>query len=384
MRLFQKIEKSFFKARLNRFVVACIVQNKTVRAYLPNPGRLWELLLPGRILYLVQQSAPSVTIRYMVVAVEKNGSPILLHTHLNNVVARHLIEHNRVPGLEGSVIVRPEVKMGKSRFDFLLNKGGQEIVLEVKSCTLFSGRIAMFPDAVTLRGKRHLIELASLSGKKRKAAVLFIVHSPRIDYFLPEYHTDLEFSRALLSVSDTVMVKAVSARWNKDLRLGSKTRDLFIPWGLIRKESHDSGSYIVILRVKRNRKIFTGSLGEVRFRKGYYMYVGSARRNLSKRIARHQRRRKNMFWHIDYLRAYADFHTSLPVRASVALECEMAEAIEKISQWNIPGFGSSDCTCKSHLFGMSDDPVRSPSFIDTLMYFRIDRLERALNDRPDT
>jgi len=248
------------------------------------------------------------------------------------------------------------------------------LLLEVKSCTLFSGTIAMFPDAVTVRGKRHLKELALLSGGNQNCAVLFIVHSPRIKYFIPEYHTDLEFSKTLLSVRHDLMVKAVSVSWNKDLTLGDTVRELHIPWDLIRKEARDSGSYITILRLNKSRSITVGALGTVRFRKGYYLYVGSAKRNLLQRIARHQRKRKNLFWHIDYLRQYADHCASLPVRTSTDLECEIAGALNRISHWNIPRFGSSDCGCDSHLFGMNGDPALSPQFINVILDFRINRL----------
>ncbi len=378
MKLFETLEKGIFKARPNRFLVECTVDGEKVRAYLPNPGRLRELLLPGSMLYLVHQESHSRKYRYMCVAVEKNGAPVLLHTHLSNTVARHLIEHGRIPGLEGAEIIRPEVAIGSSRFDFLMRHERKEVVLEVKSCTLFSGKTAMFPDAVTLRGRRHLEELASLSGGKRKSAVLFIVHSPGIKYFMPEYHTDLEFSKTLLSVSRNLMVKAVSVLWEKDLSLGKTVRDLIIPWDVIRNEARDRGSYIVILRLKRDENISVGNLGDFRFKKGYYLYAGSAKRNLSQRIARHQRKRKNLFWHIDYLRQYADHCASLPVRASADLECEIAYALNEISQWNIPGFGSSDCRCNSHLFGMCDDPALSQQFIKLLLDFRINRLEGVL------
>jgi sugar fermentation stimulation protein A len=291
-----------------------------------------------------------------------------------------LIEQGRIPGLEGAEIVRPEVTIGNSRFDFLLHHEGKEVVLEVKSCTLFSGKTAMFPDAVTLRGRRHLEELASISGGKRKCAALFIVHSPGIEYFMPEYHTDLEFSKTFLSVSRDVMLKAVSVSWGKELFLGKTVRDLIIPWDVIRKEAHDRGSYIIILRLKRDRKISVGSLGDIRFERGYYLYVGSAKRNLSPRIARHQRKRKNLFWHMDYLRQYAEHCASLPVRATSDLECEIAGALNRITQWNIPGFGSSDCRCDSHLFGMCEDPSLAREFLQLLLDFRIRRLEGAVTE----
>jgi sugar fermentation stimulation protein A len=380
MKLFRNIIPAAFKARPNRFIVECTRRGGSVMAYLPNPGRLRELLLPGRKLYLVKQ--PLVRgrkITYMAVAVERDGSPILLHTHQNNSVARHLIEHNRIPGLDGAVVVKAEQTIGNSRFDFLLRKGGRDMVLEVKSCTLFGRRIAMFPDAITERGRKHLLELASLSRQGMDTGVLFLVHTPTPVYFMPDYHTDLEFSRALLSVKDDIMVKAVSVDWKKDLILGNRVRELAIPWELIEQEAHDSGCYIVLMQLTRDRELEIGSLGTVRFRKGFYLYTGSAKNNLTQRIARHRSRRKKLFWHIDYLREHADFCAALPVRASVDLECELAGVLRDIASWAIPGFGSSDCSCGSHLFGMVEDPLHVPPFIEMLQYFRIDRLERGLS-----
>jgi sugar fermentation stimulation protein A len=366
--------------RPNRFIVECTTRGRPVRAYLPNPGKLHELLLPGRKIYLVKQPLLSERrIEYMAVAVERAGSPILLHTHMNNAVARYLIEHDRIPGLAGAVIVKAEHTLGNSRFDFLLLQGGRDMVLEVKSCTLFGRRIAMFPDAVTDRGKKHLIELASLSRKGMDAAVLFLVHTPSPDHFMPDYHTDLEFARALISVKDDISVRAVSVAWKKDLTLGSRVRELTIPWKLIEREAHDRGSYIIIMRLTGNRKLKIGSLGAVRFAKGYYLYAGSAKANLTQRIARHRRRRKKLFWHIDYLREHADFCAALPVRTSADLECDLALALKSMSHWTIPGFGSSDCSCDSHLFGMVDDPLHAPTFIEMLQHFRIDRLEKELS-----
>jgi|Deesub1362A_J573_1020465.scaffolds.fasta_scaffold01507_6 sugar fermentation stimulation protein A len=378
MKPFEHLKRGIFLRRPNRFSIECIVDGRRVMAYLPNPGRLWELLLPGSTLYLTPRRSSSQRMRYISVAVEKDGLPVLLHTHLNNTIARHLLEHSRIPGLEGAEVIQPEIMVGNSRFDFLLRHKGRDVLLEVKSCTLFSGGIAMFPDAVTLRGRRHLEELAGLSGRGRTCAVLFIAHSPHLRYFMPEYHTDLKFAKTLLSVSRDIMVKAISVSWKRALVLEGPVRELVIPWDVIRKEARDIGSYIIILRLKRGRRIPVGNLGMVRFEKGYYLYVGSARRNLSQRIARHQRRHKTTHWHIDHLRQWAEHCVSLPVRASVDLECEIASALNSISHWNIPRFGSSDCGCKSHLFGMKDNPILSPRFINLLIDFRIRRLEGVL------
>ncbi len=261
---------------------------------------------------------------------------------------------------------------------FFSKKTAVRIIAEVKSCTLVGSSIAMFPDAVTARGTKHLLELADIAKSGTYSAyVIFIVHWPEARYFLPEWHSDLEFSRTLRAVKDVVSVRAVAVEWNEDLSIAG-THPIEIPWHVVDREAHDSGSYIFILRLKRDRRLSIGGLGEIKFRKGYYCYVGSARVNLTKRIERHKRHIKNLHWHIDYLREAGEYHAALPVRASEDLECAIASALGKIAEWSVPGFGSSDCGCESHLFAMTEDPLHTPAFVRLLMYFRIDRLEKYL------
>lgn len=376
---FMNIHRAFFLNRPNRFIVECLLNNKKIRAYLPNPGRLWELLFPGAIVYLEETaSVPEKKTVHTCVAVEKDDTPVMLHTHHTNTVVHELITQGRIPGLEGYRIVRPEVPFKNSRFDFLLEKKDRQLVLEVKSCTLFGKEIAMFPDAVTARGKKHLEELSLLSRSGPKGGILFLVHWSCVHYFMPEYHTDLAFSRSLYENRHGIFIKAISVQWKKDLTIGNSTKELEIPWKLVGEEARDRGSYIIILKLKKNRKLAVGERRGIQFKKGYYLYVGSARKNLAQRISRHRRLRKKLFWHIDYLREKADFITALPIRTQDQLECEIAKALRGISDWPIDGFGASDCSCRTHLFGMNENPITSPQFIHTLMYFRIDRLNNQL------
>lgn len=382
MKIFGNILHASFLSRPNRFVVLCDIKGKTVRAYLPNPGRLWELLFPGTKLGIVKYPPnPERKLKYLVVAVEHGNQWIMLHTHHTNTVARMLIESDRISGLEGAEIVQPEYKMGNSRFDFLLRKDGKDILLEVKSCTLFHKALAMFPDAVSARATRHLLELEELTHQGYTTAVLFVVHSPRVKYFLPEHHTDLAFTHTLARVKDRVLIRAVSVEWNDDLSLGPNTRDLTIPWALVDREAHDSGSYIVVLRLDGDRTIEVGSLGKIPFPKGFYCYVGSAKQYLTKRVARHQRITKNHHWHIDYLREHTSFHAAIPIRTTADLECEIASELASIATWQVPGFGRSDCGCRTHLFVVQDDPVHNRKFIDMLLYFRMGKLEEELDDK---
>jgi sugar fermentation stimulation protein A len=251
------------------------------------------------------------------------------------------------------------------------------VVLEVKSCTLFGKRIAMFPDAVTERGRRHLLELAGLAGSGMATAVLFIVHSPTPRYFMPDYHTDLEFSRTLLAVKDRIMISALAVEWKRDLSLGSSVRELPIPWDIIEREAQDRGSCIVVLYLARSRTIKTGP-GPVLFPKGFYCYVASVPDNLSRHVSYYQRTRTRPVRDIDHLREQAKVTAVLPVRASADLACCIAGALRTVAGWSIPGFGSAGCGCSSHLFGMAEDPLHSPLFIQTLLHFRMDRLEEEL------
>jgi len=372
MRFFGDTLKAKFISRPNRFTVVCELESELVTAYLPNPGRLWELFFPGARLYL-EKADSGGKLPYTVVAVEREDRPVILHTHKTNFVARHLIESGRVPGLVGAVIVKSEVTIGRSRFDFQLEKGGVNIYLEVKSCTLFGGGVAMFPDAVTARGKRHVEELASLAKTGAKCIVLFIVGSLEPDYFMPEYHTDLAFTRALLAVKSQIEVIALGVGWNPDLTLKEEVKTLKIPWTVVEQEAWDRGSYLLILKLTKAKSLEVGSLGVLEFKPGYYIYVGSAMNSLTKRLERHRRLRKKMHWHIDYLRHVCDFRAAIPIRTSIRIECELAEAVKRAADSEIPGFGSSDCACRSHLFYMPQDPLNSRSFHRMLQYFRMQK-----------
>ncbi len=375
-----------FMERPNRFLVRCECDvHGEVVAFLPNPGRLWELFRPGVRLYIIDEESelesgggaanrPLRRTRFTCVAVERDGVPVFLHTHATNTVARRLLEEKRIPGLEKAELIRAEVKHGRSRFDFLLHEDGRDLYLEVKSVTLFGNRVAMFPDAVTERGRRHLLELATINEQgPERAAVLFLVHSYGNDWFMPDYHTDLEFSRALLGVRDRLPVYPVAINWRKDLRWGGRVKRLEIPWDYLEREAQDRGAYLLLLKLNQPRTIAVGALGELRFDTGTYIYVGSAMKNLTARIDRHRRRKKQFHWHVDYLRAEADSFVALPIRSSRREECDLVRAVARLYALGPTGFGASDCECATHLFHTKENPLYSQSFHEMLQRFRMRR-----------
>ena len=232
------------------------------------------------IVYLTQEPrrggkglAPRKT-RYTVVAVERDGRPLFLHTHMTNRVAKYLIENSRISALADAEIVGSEVTVGRSRFDFLLRERGRLLYLEVKSCTLYGNGVAMFPDAVTERGRKHLLELAEMARQGMRAVVLFVVHTPLVRWFMPDYHSDIAFSRTLMEVRDTVDILAVSVTWQSNFSLAPKVRELTIPWTFLDSEIDDRGGYLLLLRLSRRRLIKIGQLGSLLFAPGHYIYVG--------------------------------------------------------------------------------------------------------------
>jgi len=109
------------------------------------------------------------------------------------------------------------------------------------------------------------------------------------------------------------------------------------------------GIYALIISLKKDKKIKIGSLGNLNFKKGIYIYIGSAQNNLEKRLARHKSKTKKLHWHIDYLLKHAKIIKVLTKKGKKSLECKTAQHLLKIQE-PIKGFGCSDCKCISHLF----------------------------------
>ena len=108
------------------------------------------------------------------------------------------------------------------------------------------------------------------------------------------------------------------------------------------------GIYALLIKMER-RKIKIGALGNMEFKSGYYVYIGSAQRNMGKRIERHFRREKKLKWHIDYLLEYGEIIDFITVNLGKEWEEKIAKKLEKEFEF-IPKFGSSDSHAKSHLF----------------------------------
>jgi len=376
----QKLIEGVFLKRLNRFVVECLIDGKKQLAHLPNPGRLWELLFKGSKIILYKSNSKERNLQYTVAAVYKNSKPVLLHTSETNSVANWLLQNQLIDELKDFKVLSREKTLNHSRIDFHLSDGKKELFLEVKSCTLFHHKLAMFPDAITERGSKHLNELAELNTNDKIGGVLFLVHNKDVEYFLPEFHTDLKFARNFYQLKDKIKFFVYSLDWNDCLSLDhTKIKKVKIPFDVLKNELEDSGTYILVIHNNQKQKIEIGNLGRVNFEKGYYCYIGSAMQNLTKRVDRHKRKIKNHHWHIDYLLDKTKIHKSIEIRSNEKLECIVANGVKKISDGEIKNFGSSDCSCNSHLFFFKENPLQRKDFIDLILDFRMKRLVEKYN-----
>ncbi|RME31810.1 MAG: DNA/RNA nuclease SfsA, partial [Thermoflexia bacterium] len=178
-----------FVRRENRFRVVVEVAGVLRWAHLPNSGRLRELLTPGRLCYLVPRFAPNRRTDLDLLLMADGETLVSVDARLPGPLFAEALEGG-LSGWEGVVRIEREVRCGESRLDFRLEGPAGPVWVETKSVTLVEGGVALFPDAPTLRGQRHLRHLADLARAGEGAAVVFVVQRPDAEAFAPNARAD--------------------------------------------------------------------------------------------------------------------------------------------------------------------------------------------------
>ncbi len=361
-----------FVERPNRFVVIADTAEGRIRAHCPNPGRLTELLIPGRrLIFERRREHPGrAKTLFTLVGGYYAGRAMSLYSARANEIARDLVLPAIIPE---ALSIRAEPAHEGGRFDFAVETGRETHLVEVKACTLIHADVAMFPDAVSERAARHLFKLADSA---KPAHVVFVLMRPDARRFVPDLHTDPVFAQALRSVADRVNIHAVAVESSP---LGEvRLIETAVPVDLepVRFVDEDRGVYLLVVERREGSDREIGAIGRIHFPAGYYVYIGSARRGLKARVERHKRRRKKVHWHIDYLTVDADRVGAFPIYTGNDLECSLAERLHAVAVESggkaILGFGSSDCRCESHLMHLPSNPMRNELFVNALLDFRHD------------
>jgi len=201
--------KGIFIERINKFVGKVEVDNKTILAHIHDPGRLKNLLYFKNSVLLKANNDPKRITKYEVVAAENKGNWVLINSRFHNEIAYKLI-------LKGFTSIDPkkikeikkEFPFKNSRFDFFVNEDKPYLV-EVKGCTLVENGTALFPDAPTKRGTKHLLELTKSIEEGFKPMVLFLIFQDAFE-FKPNGGIDPLFEESFnLAVKNGVVVNKV-------------------------------------------------------------------------------------------------------------------------------------------------------------------------------
>ncbi|HHX72794.1 MAG TPA: DNA/RNA nuclease SfsA [Clostridiales bacterium] len=188
-------QTGFFLSRPNRFVALVDLNGETVVCHVKNTGRCKELLIPGAKVVIQPSQSKGRKTPFTLLAVYKGDRLVNIDSQIpNHVFAKWVSLGNLFPS---HAVVRPEWRHGDSRFDFLVTWDDKKALVEVKGVTLEEEGVALFPDAPTERGVRHLTGLAAAVADGFDAYAVFIIQMKGVQYFAPNEKMHPAFANAL-------------------------------------------------------------------------------------------------------------------------------------------------------------------------------------------
>ena len=216
MKLYDHIIKGIFRSRPNRFIGEVEINGQVEQCHIKNTGRCKELLVPGAIVYANHSNKPERVTKYELVAVWKDERLINMDSQAPNKVFLEYLQSGQY--IDGITYIKPEAKHGDSRFDFYVEANNakanitvpsqapnlnnhtdepRKILIEVKGVTLENDSVALFPDAPTERGVKHLHELTHWVYEGYEAHVVFVIKMHGVQHFSPNIVIHPAFGTAL-------------------------------------------------------------------------------------------------------------------------------------------------------------------------------------------
>lgn len=187
--------------RYKRFLTDIELTDGTVvTAHTPNTGSMQQCAVAGHKVLISPANDPKRKLKYTLELIRVGDFWVDTHTQRTNRVVEEALRNGWIESLAGYNVV-PEFKFGESRIDFLLEKGAERVLVEVKNVTLLKNETtACFPDAVTTRGQKHLRELRAAVRQGHRAVIFFLVQRGEATAFAPADHIDPEYGRLLREV----------------------------------------------------------------------------------------------------------------------------------------------------------------------------------------
>jgi sugar fermentation stimulation protein A len=186
--------------RPNRFLGVVDIDGGEELCFIPNPGRMHELMVPGARVYLLEKRGEHRKTRYDMVLVDYGGVMVGVDSRLPNRLLAEAVNAGRLNEFRGYTVEKTEPVFHDSRLDLVLSDGNGQVMVETKSCTLVEDGVALFPDAPTRRGARHMRTLMKALETGRSAAI-FVIQRGDAYEFRPNDGTDPEFGGALRCAS---------------------------------------------------------------------------------------------------------------------------------------------------------------------------------------
>ena len=220
MRFARPLVRGTLLKRYKRFLADVMLDDgRTVTAHCANPGAMLGLSDPGLAVWLEPNDDPKRSLRFAWRLAELEGGAMVgIDAGLPNRVVAEALAEGRVPALAGYANARPEVRYGtRSRIDFLLTGPGlADAWVEVKNVHLSRGHgLAEFPDSVTARGTRHLVELAAMAAGGARAVMLYLVQRTDCDRFRLAADLDPAYAAAFAAAREAG-VEAIAHRCRID------------------------------------------------------------------------------------------------------------------------------------------------------------------------
>jgi sugar fermentation stimulation protein A len=194
-----KLTQGILIKRYKRFMADVKLRNNhVVTAHCPNSGSMKACCEPGRTVYLTRHNKPSRRLKYTWEMIHMETSLVGVNTIVPNRLTKAAVLAGDIPELSGYETVRSEVKYGKnSRIDLLLEEGEKRCFVEIKNCTLVVEGLACFPDAVTSRGLKHLVELQEQVKQGDRSVMFYLIQRMDADRFEPADHIDPAYGKEL-------------------------------------------------------------------------------------------------------------------------------------------------------------------------------------------
>ncbi len=194
--------EGIFLSRPNRFIANVDIEGEVHQVHVKNTGRCREILKEGTKVYLEPAKNPNRKTKFSLISAYKDQQLINIDSQVPNQVVFQGILDGKIEGLSNTDLLKREVGYKNSRFDIYYEKEKLYGFIEVKGVTLEKDGLALFPDAPTERGRKHILELLDSLENGFSSYLIFLIQINDIHHFRPNEEMDPKFSKALRTAQE--------------------------------------------------------------------------------------------------------------------------------------------------------------------------------------